>query len=136
MITRLVVALALLTACSSRPTPEKAAKERERASSAVTSAGMIADAWDSGAAPGIYSSHAIEAISTKLLEARTAPVWSALPPATRAALTGELATLHGVTAGMDSAIARRDREAAHTLRGALADHGRALAAIPIDTAPR
>ncbi|MGE5090756.1 MAG: hypothetical protein ACM3OH_01165 [Bacillota bacterium] len=133
---RLAVALVLLTACSSGPSPKKAEKERERAASAATSAGMIAAAWDSGAAPGIYASHALRRISADFRQGGEAPVWSALPPASRIALTAELGALHGVTAGIDSAIGRRDHAAVRTLHRALAEHGHALAAVPIDTASR
>ena len=133
---RLAITLLLLTACSSGPSPKKAEKERERAASAATSAGMIAAAWDSGAAPGIYASHALRRISADYRRTEAAPVWSALPPASRIALTAELGALRGVTAGIDSAIGRRDHAAVDALRRALADHRRALTAVPIDTASR
>jgi hypothetical protein len=133
---RLAIALLLLTACSSGPSPKKAKKERERAASAATSAGMIAAAWDSGAAPGIYASHALRRISADFSQSEQAPVWSALPPAARRALTTELGRLHSVTAGIDSAIGRRDHIAVRALHRALAVHGYALAAVPIDTAVR
>jgi len=104
--------------------------------SAATSAGMIAAAWDSGAAPGIYASHALGRISSDVGQAGTAPVWSALPPASRVAITRELAALRGVTAAMDSAISREAHGQVAGLRQELAAHGQALAAIPIDTAAR
>lgn len=133
MLARLTIALLVLTACSGGPTPKQAEKERQRTSSAATSAGMIAEAWDSGAAPAIYASHALRQISTNLLQAGAAPAWSALPPAPRTAIVTELTALHGITAGMDSAIGRRDRGSLRALRGRLEDHAHALAAVPIDT---
>ena len=136
MARRLAVALVLLTACSSGPSPRQAEKERDRAASAAASAGMIVAAWDSGAAPGTYASHALQRISTDLRRAETAPVWSALPAASRGALTTELGALRGAAVGIDSAIGRRDHAAARALQRALTDHGRALAAVPIDTAAR
>ena len=133
---RLAIALLLLTACSSGPSPKKAEKERERAASAATSAGMIAAAWDSGAAPGIYASHALERISADFRRTGEASVWSALPAASRTGLIAELEALHAASAGMDSAIVRRDHAAVRALRRALAVHGYALAAVPIDTGSR
>ena len=97
---------------------------------------MISDAWDSGAAPGIYAAPALRRISEDLRQAGTAPAWTALPPASRIALTAELEALRGVTAGIDSAIGRRDHAAVRTLRRAVTEHGHALAAVPIDTAVR
>lgn len=136
MAGRVAIALVLVTACSSGPSPRQAEKEREQAASAAASAGMIVAAWDSGAAPGIYASQALQRISTDFRRAETAPAWSALPPASRTALTAELGALGAATAGMDSAIGRRDHAAARALQRTLTDHGRALAAVPIDTAGR
>jgi len=102
--------------------------------SAATSAGMIAAAWDSGAAPRIYASHALGRISSAIGQAGAAPAWSALPPASRAAITRELAALRGVTAQTDTAIDRHDHAQVAALRRDLAGHGHALAATPIDTA--
>lgn len=104
--------------------------------SAATSAGMIAAAWDSGAAPGIYASHALGRISSDAGQAGATPAWSALPPASRAAITRELAALRDVIAAIDTAIGRHDHAQVAALRRELAGHGRALAAIPIDTAAR
>jgi hypothetical protein len=133
---RLAIPLLLLTACSSGPSPKKAATERERMASAATSAGMIAAAWDSGAAPGIYASHALGRISGDAGRAGAAPVWSALPPASRVTITRELDALRGVIAQIDTAIGRHDHPQVAALRRELAGHGQALAAIPIDTAAR
>lgn len=136
MAGRLAIALVLVTACSGGPSPRQAEKERERATSAAASARMIVAAWDSGAAPGIYASHALRRISADFRRAETGPVWSALPPASRTRLTAELGALGAVTAGIDSAIGRRDHAATRAFQRALTDHGRALAAVPIDTTVR
>lgn len=136
MRARVTIALLLLVACSSGPSPKKAERERERAASAATSAAMIAAAWDSGAAPGIYASHALRRISADFRQTGAAPVWAALPPASRNALSAELGALHGVTAGIDSAIGRRDHAAVRALHRPLTEHVHALTAIPMDTASR
>ena len=115
------------------PTPKKAARERDRATSAATSARMIATAWDSGAAPGVYASHAVGEMSASLAQAESAAVWSALPAGQDASIRRELHTLATITAKMDSAISRNDRPAIADLHGSLLDHGRALADMPIDT---
>lgn len=129
-----LVLLPLLSACSGSPTPKKAEQARERALSAATTAGMIAAAWDSGAAPGIYSSHALRAIAAKLGRSRAAATWSALPAGDRRAIVAELGILESVTADMDTAVTRRDHRAAGALRQSLSGHLRALSTVPIDTA--
>ena len=125
--------LVMLAGCGG-PSPKKAADERDHAASAATSAGMIAMAWDSGAAPGVYASHAVGQMSSGLAQAESAGVWSVLPVAQSSAIRKELRTLAVVTARLDTAIRRNDRPAVADLHGYLLDHGRALTDLPIDTA--
>jgi hypothetical protein len=129
----LVTALAL-AACGG-PTPEKAAQARDRAASTATSAGLVASAWDSGAAPGIYASDALAGMAKALEKDSAAPVWSALPGPARDPILRELGILRATTAALDSAVRRRDRPTLDALRGSLGDHGRALTAVEIDTVP-
>lgn len=130
----LTFALALLLAGCGGPTPRKAARERDRAASTATSARMIATAWDSGAAPGIYASHALGEMSASLAQSGSSTVWSAFPGRQDSSFRRELHTLATITAKLDSAISRNDRAAMADLHGSLVDHGRALAGMPIDTA--
>ncbi len=133
-LTRLAAGALALAACGG-PTPQKAAKARDRAASTATSAGLVADAWDSGAAPGIYASDALARMAASFAKDSAAPVWSALPRPTRDPVLHELGILRVTAAALDSAVRRRDRSTVQSLRGALADHGRALTAIEIDTLP-
>jgi hypothetical protein len=121
-----------LAACGG-PTPKKAADQRDRASSAATSAAMMAAAWDSGAAPGVYASHGIGEMSASLSQAESSAVWSAIPARQASPIRRELHALASITANLDSAIRRNDRPSAADLRGALLDHGQALTDLPIDT---
>jgi hypothetical protein len=127
-------ALVIGLASCSGPTPRKAADARDRAASTATSAAMVAAAWDSGAAPGIYASHATAEMSASLGKADSAPVWSALPDSTSAAIHASLRVLGTTAAKLDSAIDREDRPGATRLRTSLERHGQELSAIPIDTA--
>jgi len=95
---------------------------------------MIASAWDSGSAPGVYASHAIGEMSASLAQAESSAVWSALPAGQDSSVRHELHTLAAITAAMDSTISRNDRAAIVDLQASLLDHGRALADLPIDTA--
>jgi hypothetical protein len=128
----LVLALAL-AGCGG-PTPKKAARERDRAASTATSARMIATAWDSGAAPGVYASHAVGEMGASLAQAESSAVWSALPAGQDSTVRRELHALATITAQLDTAIRRNDRTAVADLHGSLLDHGRTLAGTPIDTA--
>ena len=129
----LALGLTVLAAGCGGPTPRKAAKARDRATSAATSARLIAAAWDLGAAPGIYASRAVGEMSTSLAAAESSSVWSALPTRQASTIRRELHTLAAVSAGMDTAIRRNDRAAISDLRGSLLDHGGALDGIVIDT---
>ena len=117
------------------PTPRKAADARDRAASTAASAVMVAAAWDSGAAPGIYASHATGEMSASLWKADSAPAWSALPDSTAAAIHASLRVLGTTAAKLDSAIDQEDRPGATRLRTSLEQRGRELSAIPIDTTP-
>lgn len=128
------LAVALTIAGCGGPTPKKADDARDRAVSTATSARMIAAAWDSGAAPGVYASHAVGEMSASLAQSERSAVWSALPVSQASAIRQELRTLAVTAARMDTAIRRNDRALVTGLRGSLLDHGTSLADLPVDTA--
>jgi hypothetical protein len=129
----LLLAALVLTACSSEPTPEKAAKERERVQSTATSALLLAGAWHDGTAPSVYATHTMEQFSNQLAKAESSAVWAVLPLTTRTTLAQELSSLRTVTATMDTAMRREDRHALDTLRATLISHQQRMSNIPIDT---